>query len=83
MAHELVKLTAYEHRVMQFWKENVNRASVERLEALIDSHDEYAIEAGPHGHLCEYTKEMLAPIRAEIDDRLETILERYADWASD
>lgn len=83
MAYELIKLTSYEHRVMQFWKENVNRASVERLEALIDSHDEHAIEAGPYGHLCEYTKEMLAPIRAEIDDRLETILERYADLVSD
>ena len=83
MGYALIKLTSYEHRVMQFWKENVNRASIERLEALIDSHDEHAIEAGPNGHLCEYTNELLAPIRAEISDRLETIIERYMDWATD
>ena len=83
MTIAFIKLTSYEHRVMQFWKDNVNAASVAALEALIESHDEYAAEAGPHGQFCEYTREMLAPIKAEIEDRLETILERYADWASD
>ena len=83
MTIAFIKLTSYEHRVIQFWKDNVNAASATALEALIDSYDEYVAEAGPNGHLCEYTREMLAPLKAEIDDRLETILERYADWASD
>lgn len=83
MAVEFIKLTSYEHRVMQFWKENVNAASIAALEALIDSHDEHAVEAGPYGHICDYTKELLAPIKAEIEDRLQTILERYQDWATD
>lgn len=83
MAIEHIKLTSYEHRVMQFWKENANAASVEALENLIDEYDEYADEAGLNGHLCEYTAEMLAPLKTEIDARLETILERYADLATD
>jgi hypothetical protein len=83
MTIEHIKLTSYEHRVMQFWKENANAASVKVLENLIDEHDEYVNEAGPNGHLCEYTVEMLAPIKAEIGARLEVILERYADWATD
>ena len=83
MTIAFIKLTSYKHRVIQFWKDNVNAASATALEALIDSYDEYVAEAGPNGHLCEYTREMLAPLKAEIDDRLETILERYADWASD
>lgn len=83
MAVEFIKLTSYEHRVMQFWKENVNAASIAALEVLIDSHDEHAAEAGPYGHICDYTKELLAPIKAEIEDRLQTILERYQDWATD
>ena len=83
MTADFIKLTSYEYRVIQFWKENVNAASAAALEALIESHDEYVAEAGPNGHPCEYTREMLAPLKAEIEDRLETILERYADWASD
>lgn len=83
MGVELIKLTAHENRVIRFWKENVNAASVAHLEVLIEQHDEHAVEAGPYGHLCEYTREMLAPLRAEIEDRLETMLERYADWATD
>jgi len=83
MTADLIKLTAYEHRVMQFWKENVNAASINALEALIDEHDEHVCEAGPYGGICEYTREMLAPIRAEIEARIEIILERYADWATD
>ena len=83
MTIDLIKLTSYEHRVMQFWKENVNAESVKVLEGLIDQHDEYVCEAGPNGSICEYTQEMLAPLRAEIEDRLQTILERYADWATD
>ena len=83
MTIELIKLTVYEHKVLQFWRDNVNSESVECFYNLVEEHDEYAIEAGPHGGSCEYTREMLAPINAEINERLETILERYADWASD
>jgi hypothetical protein len=56
---------------------------VQRLMDLMEEHDEHAVEAGPHGSICEYTRELLEPIRAEIMDRVETIVERYADWASD
>jgi hypothetical protein len=83
MSIAMFKLTAHETRVLAFWKANVNEASASYLEMLIERHDEHAAEAGPHGGYCEYTREMLAPIIAEINDRLETILERYADWASD
>lgn len=83
MTIAFIKLTSYEHRVMQFWKDNVNAASVATLEALIESYDEHVAEAGPLGQFCEYTCEMLAPLKAEIEERLETILERYADWAND
>lgn len=83
MTCELIKLTSYEWSVINFWKANVNAASVNALEGLIEQHDEYAIEAGPNGQVCEYTREMLDPIKAEISERVETILERYADWASD
>lgn len=82
MTYELIKLTAYEWKAMDFWKSNVNAASVNALKGLIEQHDEYAIEAGPNGQTCEYTCEMLAPIKAEINERLETILERYEDFAS-
>jgi hypothetical protein len=83
MTIAFIKLNSYENRVIQFWKDNVNAASVAHLDVLIDSYNEHAVEAGPNGQFCEYTREMLAPLKAEIDDRLETILERYADWASD
>jgi len=83
MSIALIKLTAHEARVLAFWKTNVNAESAAYLEMLIEQHDEHAVEAGPNGGFCEYTREMLAPIVAEIKERLETILERYADWASD
>lgn len=83
MTIQTIKLTAYEWKVLDFWKTNVNPKSVEILYGLLEQHDEHAAEAGPYGHLCEYTAEMLHPLEVEIKDRLETILERYADWASD
>ena len=78
-----IKLDAAEWKAITFWKEHVNAASVQRLMDLLEEHDEYAAEAGPHGGLCEYTREILEPIRAEIMDRVETIVERYADWSTD
>jgi hypothetical protein len=78
-----ITITAYEWKAINFWKEHVNAASVQRLMDLMEEHDEHAVEAGPHGSICEYTRELLEPIRAEIMDRVETIVERYADWASD
>lgn len=83
MSIQTIKLTTYEWKVLDFWKAKVNPISVEKLYGLMEQHDEYAAEAGPYGDLCEYTAEMLAPLKVEIDDRLQTILERYADWASD
>lgn len=83
MSIQTIKLTTYEWKVLDFWKAKVNPISVEKLYGLLEQHDEYAAEAGPYGDLCEYTVEMLARLEAEIDDRLQTILERYADWASD
>jgi hypothetical protein len=83
MTIAMFKLTTHEARVLAFWKANVSAESAAYLEMLIEQHDEHAVEAGPHGGFCEYTREMLAPIVAEINERLETILERYADWASD
>ena len=35
MTADFIKLTSYEHRVIQFWKENVNAASAAALEALM------------------------------------------------
>jgi hypothetical protein len=78
-----ITLAAAEWKAIAFWKEHVNAASVQRLMDLMEEHDEHAAEAGPHGGLCEYTRELLEPIRIEIEDRVQTIVERYADWASD
>ncbi len=83
MTIQPITLTASEWNAITFWKEHVNPNSVQRLMDLMEEHDEHAVEAGPHGHLCDYTREMLEPIRAEIMDRVETIVERYADWSSD
>jgi hypothetical protein len=78
-----ITLTASEWKIINFWKEHVNAVSVQRLMDLMEEHDEYAAEAGPNGGVCDYTRELLEPIRAEIMDRVETIVERYADWATD
>jgi hypothetical protein len=78
-----ITLAASEWKAITFWKEHINAASIQRLLDLMEEHDERAAEAGPHGGLCEYTREVLEPIRAEIMDRVETIVERYTDWATD
>jgi hypothetical protein len=83
MTIQPITLTASERNAITFWKEHVNANSVQRLMALMEEHDEHAAEAGPHGHLCDYTREMLEPIRIEIEDRVQTIVERCADWVSD
>jgi hypothetical protein len=83
MSIQTIKLTTYEYKVLDFWKAKVNPISVEKLYGLLEEHGEHAAEAGPYADLCVYTVEMLARLEAEIEDRLHTILERYADWASD
>ena len=83
MSIQTIKLTSYEYKVLDFWKAKVNPISVEKIYDLLEEHGEHAAEAGPYGDLCVYTVEMLDRLKAEIDDRLQTILERYADWASD
>jgi hypothetical protein len=83
MSIQTIKLSSYEYKVLDFWKAKVNPISVEKIYDLLEEHGEHAAEAGPYGDLCVYTVEMLDRLKAEIDDRLQTILERYADWASD
>lgn len=76
-------LTQSEIRLLDFWERNISEGTVSKLNAMIEHHDEIAVEAGPYGQFCEITRDILSRIANEIEAEIECMTERYDDWASD
>lgn len=70
-------------RALRFMSDNNHPSYAEDINALQAQFDEVQAEAGPNGHICEFTQASLDGIDKAIWEIAEAAMDRYEDWASD